>query len=51
MDTPGSRSGPHDMLKQRVLTAIVALAVLAIVMFVVPPAVARTVITLRRFWS
>jgi phosphatidate cytidylyltransferase len=34
------------MLRQRVLTAIVALALLAIVMFVVPPVVARTVITL-----
>lgn len=34
------------MLKQRVLTAIVALSVLAIVMFVVPPVVARTVITI-----
>ncbi len=43
---PGSRSGPPDMLRQRVLTAIVALAVLAIVMFVVPPVVARTVFTL-----
>jgi phosphatidate cytidylyltransferase len=34
------------MLRQRVFTAIVALAVLSVVMFVVPPAVARTVITL-----
>jgi phosphatidate cytidylyltransferase len=34
------------MLKQRVLTAIVALAVLSVVMFVVPQAVARTIITL-----
>ncbi len=34
------------MLGQRVLTAIIALAVLAIVMFVLPPAVARIVITL-----
>ncbi len=34
------------MLRQRVLTAIVALAVLSVVMFVVPPVIARTVITL-----
>jgi len=33
------------MLRQRVFTAIVALAVLAFVMFVLPPVVARTIIT------
>ncbi len=44
--TRASRSGLPDMLKQRVVTAIISLAVLAIVMFVLPPAVARTVIIL-----
>ncbi|MDX1405268.1 MAG: phosphatidate cytidylyltransferase [Woeseiaceae bacterium] len=34
------------MLKQRVITAIIALAVLAIILFVVPTAVARSVIVL-----
>jgi len=37
------------MLRQRVLTAIVALAVLGVVMFVVPAVVARIVITLLLF--
>ena len=44
--TPRSRSGSRDVLKQRVITAIIALAVLAVVLFVVPAVVARTVITL-----
>lgn len=39
-----NRSGPHSMLKQRILTAIVALSVIAIVLFVVPESVARIVI-------
>lgn len=45
-DTPGSRSEPRDMLRQRVFTAIVALALLSVVLFVLPPAIARTIITL-----
>lgn len=45
-DIPATRSGWHDMLKQRVITAVIALSLLALVMFVVPPVVARTVITL-----
>jgi phosphatidate cytidylyltransferase len=45
-DIPVIRSTLREMLKQRVLTAIVALAVLTVVMFVVPAIVARVVITL-----
>ena len=45
-DIPVIRSTLREMLKQRVLTAIVALAVLAMVMFVVPAVVARIAITL-----
>ncbi len=45
-DIPVIRSTLCEMLKQRVLTAIVALAVLGLVMFVVPAVVARIVITL-----
>ncbi len=44
-DIPVIRSTLREMLKQRVLTAIVALAVLAVVMFVVPAVVARIAIT------
>ena len=43
---PVTRSTLREMLKQRVLTAIVALAVLALVLFVVPAIVARIVIAL-----
>jgi len=42
-DTPGIR-WPDDMLKQRILTAIVALVALSAVLFVVPAPVARVVI-------
>jgi len=45
-DIPVIRSTLREMLKQRVLTAIIALAVLAMVMFVVPAVVARIAITL-----
>ncbi len=45
-EIPVIRSTLREMLKQRVLTAIVALAVLALVMFVVPAVVARIAITL-----
>ena len=41
---PEIRSGLPEMLKQRVLTAIVALAILSVVLFVVPAMVARMVI-------
>jgi len=44
-EIPVIRSTLREMLKQRVLTAIVALAVLAMVMFVVPAVVARIAIT------
>lgn len=43
---PATRSGRHEVLKQRVITALIALSVLAIVLFVVPAAAARTVIVL-----
>jgi phosphatidate cytidylyltransferase len=43
-DIPEIRSGLPEMLKQRVLTAIVALAILSVVLFVVPAMVARMVI-------
>lgn len=43
---PDTRSAWVEMLKQRVLTAVVALAILAVVMFVVPAVVARSVIGL-----
>ena len=46
MAIPAIRSESPEMLRQRVLTAIVALAVLGVVMFVVPAIVARIVITL-----
>jgi len=42
MDIPAIRW--HDVLKQRIMTAIVALGVLAVVLFIVPPVVARIVI-------
>ncbi len=45
-DIPESSSGLHEMLKQRVVTAIVALSVLAVVMFVVPVIIARIAIAL-----
>jgi len=45
-DIPATRSVLREMLKQRVFTAVIALAILAIVMFVVPAIVARIVITL-----
>ena len=43
MATPGTR-WPDDMLKQRILTAIVAVIALSVVLFVVPEPVARAVI-------
>ncbi len=46
MDIPVTRSEPLEMLKKRVLTAVVALAVLAVVLFVVPAIAARIVISL-----
>jgi len=46
MDIPVTRSEPREMLKRRVLTAVVALAVLAVVLFVVPAIAARIVISL-----
>ncbi len=45
-DSPESSSELHEMLKQRVVTAIVALSVLAVVMFVVPVIIARIAIAL-----
>jgi phosphatidate cytidylyltransferase len=45
-DIPVTRSELLEMLKKRVLTAFVALSVLAVVMFVVPVIVARIVISL-----
>jgi phosphatidate cytidylyltransferase len=45
-DIPEIRSELPEMLKQRVLTAIVALAILSVVLFVVPVVVARIVIAL-----
>ena len=45
-DIPEIRPESREMLRQRVLTAIVALSVLSVVMFVVPAIVARMVITL-----
>ncbi|MCH8336779.1 MAG: phosphatidate cytidylyltransferase [Proteobacteria bacterium] len=45
-DSPAISSELHEMLKQRVVTAVVALSVLAVVMFVVPAIVARIAITL-----
>jgi len=45
-DIPEIRSEWREMLRQRVLTAIVALSILAVVVFVVPAIVTRTVITL-----
>jgi len=42
MDIPAIRW--PDVLKQRIMTAIVALGVLAVVLFIVPPVVARIVI-------
>ena len=45
-DIPEIRSEWREMLRQRVLTAIVALSILTVVMFVVPAIVTRTVITL-----
>ncbi len=45
-DIPESSSELHEMLKQRVVTAIVALSVLAVVMFVVPVIIARIAIAL-----
>ena len=46
MDIPVTRSELREMLKKRVLTAVVALAVLAVVLFVVPAIAARIVISL-----
>jgi phosphatidate cytidylyltransferase len=43
---PANRSELREMLRQRVFTAIVALSVLAVVMFILPAVVARAVITL-----
>jgi len=45
-DIPEIRSEWREMLRQRVLTAIVALSILTVVMFVVPAIVTRAVITL-----
>ena len=45
-DIPEISSELHEMLKQRVVTAIVALSVLAVVMFVVPVIIARIAIAL-----
>ena len=45
-DIPEISSELHEMLKQRVVTAIVALSVLAVVMFVVPGIIARIAIAL-----
>ena len=45
-DIPEIKWAWREMLKQRVLTAIVALSVLTVVMFVVPAIVTRAVITL-----
>lgn len=45
-DSPESSSELHEMLKQRVVTAIVALSVLAVVMFAVPVIIARIAIAL-----
>ena len=45
-DIPESSSELHEMLKQRVVTAIVALSVLAVVMFVMPVIIARIAIAL-----
>lgn len=41
---PENRSGSPDVLKQRVITALIAAAILLLVLFVVPPPVARVVI-------
>lgn len=41
MVTPVTRSEPPEMLKQRILTAIVALTVIAVVLFVLPVLFAR----------
>jgi phosphatidate cytidylyltransferase len=43
---PANRSELREVLRQRVFTAIVALSVLAVVMFILPAVIARTVITL-----
>jgi phosphatidate cytidylyltransferase len=45
-DIPEIKWAWREMLKQRVLTAIVALSILTVVMFVVPAIVTRAVITL-----
>ena len=45
-DIPEISSELHEMLKQRVVTAIVALSVLAVVMYVVPVIIARIAIAL-----
>ena len=50
-DIPESSSELHEMLKQRVVTAIVALSVLAVVMFVVPVIIARIAIALLMLGS
>ena len=41
MDTPATRSGQHEMLRRRVFTAVIALAVISVVLFVLPPLAAR----------
>ncbi len=45
-DIPEIKWAWREMLRQRVLTAIVALSILTVVMFVVPAIITRTVITL-----
>jgi phosphatidate cytidylyltransferase len=44
MGIPANRLGWPEMLKQRIFTALIALSVLAVVLFVVPEIVARIVI-------
>ena len=44
MGIPANRLGQPEMLKQRILTAIIALSVLAVVLFFVPEIVARVFI-------
>ena len=44
MDIPAARLGSPEMLRRRVLTAVIALSVLAVVLFVLPAVVARAVI-------